>query len=135
MMAVLALSVPRTIAVLPKPDEATPKRIEIKPMSIKEIFAHVAKERGFNVLLATEIARCESTYQAVQSFIINKKGIREESYGPVQIHLPDHPEITKEEALDPWFSVNFLIDEVNAGRLWKWNGSRGCWGHVLKKEV
>ena len=38
------------------------------------------------------------------------------SWGVVMIHLPDHPDITKEQALDPNFSVDFLAKSIRIGR-------------------
>lgn len=37
-----------------------------------------------------------------------KVGDREQSYGLVQIHLPAHPTITKEQAQNPEFAVDFM---------------------------
>lgn len=49
-------------------------------------------------------------------------GTREKSYGIAQIHLPDHPEVTYEQAIDPEFSVEFMAREFSQGRQWKWMG-------------
>jgi hypothetical protein len=43
------------------------------------------------------------------------------SYGIAQIHLPAHPDITKSEALDPQFSVNFAAHEFSKGRQAEWS--------------
>lgn len=42
-------------------------------------------------------------------------GDREQSFGLVQIHLPAHPTITKEQAYDPEFSVDFLARHLKNG--------------------
>lgn len=45
-------------------------------------------------------------------FSDSKRGIvlgqREQSYGIAQIHLLDHPDITYEQATDPYFSADFI---------------------------
>jgi hypothetical protein len=41
-----------------------------------------------------------------------KVGDREQSYGLVQIHLPAHPTITKEQAIDPEFAVDFMAKNI-----------------------
>lgn len=64
---------------------------------------------------------CESQYKNVQSNVI-KNGVREESYGLVQIHLPSHPHITKEQALNPEFAIKFMAREFALGNSWKWYG-------------
>jgi len=48
-------------------------------------------------------------------------GTREQSYGLVQIHLPAHPSITKEQATDPEFAVDFLAKNIAAGRASMWS--------------
>jgi hypothetical protein len=47
-----------------------------------------------------------------------KSNLAEESYGLVQIHLPSHPTITKEQALDPLFSIKWMSDNWST----KWYG-------------
>ena len=42
------------------------------------------------------------------------------SVGLVQINLCVHKDITKEQALDPDFALNFLASEIKAGREWQW---------------
>ena len=43
------------------------------------------------------------------------------SYGLTQINLSAHPDITKEQALDPEFSLNFIVDQFLKGNEWKWS--------------
>lgn len=45
-----------------------------------------------------------------------KVGDRENSWGPAQIHLPAHPDITKEEASDPDFALNFMAEHLSKGQ-------------------
>lgn len=92
------------------------------------VYPHVAMSVArigprFNVSVYTihRIIQCESGYYNIQSNII-KNGEREESYGVAQIHLPSHPEITKEQALDVDFSVEFIARELEKGNGWKWYG-------------
>jgi hypothetical protein len=42
------------------------------------------------------------------------------SFGLVQIHLPAHPYVTKEQAFDPEFAIDFILDafEKNQKRMW-----------------
>ena len=48
-------------------------------------------------------------------------GDYERSFGPVQIHEPAHPNITREEAVDPDFAIGYLASEMSAGRGKKWS--------------
>jgi len=66
------------------------------------------------------IIECESSWNhTVQSYHY-KDGIREESYGLVQIFLPAHPHITKEQAQDPEFALDFLSKNISLGNSWWW---------------
>lgn len=47
-------------------------------------------------------------------------GDREQSFGLVQIHLPAHPNITKEQAINPEFAIEFLAKNLKAGRASMW---------------
>lgn len=72
--------------------------------------------------------KCETNFQNIQSQII-KNGVREESYGLSQIHIPSHPHITKEQALDPVFSIEFIAKEFSVGHQRKWT----CWRKMYSK--
>lgn len=49
-------------------------------------------------------------------------GVYEKSYGLVMIHLPDHPYITYEQAIDPDFAIDYLAK--NIGKV-KWTCYKG----------
>lgn len=70
-----------------------------------------------------ETAECESRFENVQSRIIQKDGTREPSYGIFQIHLPSHA-VTKTQALDPRFNIEWAAKEFKAGREWQWTCHR-----------
>ncbi len=52
---------------------------------------------------------CESGFKNIQSNIV-KDGIREDSWGIAQIHLPSHPKFTRLQALDLQISIAFMAD-------------------------
>ena len=52
-----------------------------------------------------EVIKCESNFRNIQSEII-KNGVREPSFGIAQIHLPSHPDVSMEQALDEEFSIH-----------------------------
>lgn len=83
-----------------------------------------------------ETIRCEAkknddgTFDPLgQSEMLRPDGSQEKSYGLVQIHLPDHPEITKEQAQNPDFAVSFMASEFSTGHASAWS----CW-RLLKKN-
>lgn len=49
-------------------------------------------------------------------------GSREQSFGIAQIHLPDHPNVTMEEATDPEFAVEFMAQNFAKGKQSMWMG-------------
>lgn len=53
-----------------------------------------------------------------------KVGDREQSFGLVQIHIPAHPSITKEQAKDPEFALEFLAKNLAAGKAGMWTCSK-----------
>ena len=48
------------------------------------------------------------------------KGAREESYGLLQIHKPDFPEITFEQMTSVDWSLDWGAKEIKEGRAWRW---------------
>ena len=73
------------------------------------------------------VIKCESGYDPMNEGDYNlgphgiyTPGLGMTSFGVVQIHLPDHPEITKEQALDPVFSVDYLAEQIALGRGRQW---------------
>jgi len=52
------------------------------------------------------------------------KGEQEISFGLSQIHLPDNPNISKEKATDPYYAIDFLIEETKNGNYdWRWKNT------------
>lgn len=82
---------------------------EIPVEVIREIISRYAT--GTKAYQMERTIYCESSNKNVQSYIV-KNGIREESYGIAQIHLPSH-KITKEQALDPEFAIKFMSDNFD----------------------
>lgn len=90
--------------------------------SVKELIEIYAAKYNVSSTTMDKVVGCETagTYDpAVQSFIVTD-GIREESFGLAQIHLPDWPEIKIEQAKDPDFALNFLASRLSQGQgnLW-----------------
>jgi hypothetical protein len=53
---------------------------------------------------AVKTIHCES------GWIAQKSHLPEDSFGLCQIHLPSHKNISQEQAMDAYFSIDFLID-------------------------
>lgn len=69
---------------------------------------------GVDSQLALNVVNLESRFNH------NAVGDKGNSYGLWQIHLPSHPSITKEQALDPIWSTNWALVEIkrNSCKIW-----------------
>ena len=90
---------------------------------IKEKIEFYADKYEVSAELMDTIVSCETagTYQYdIQSYATYKSGLREKSYGVAQIHLPDWPDITYAQAIDPDFALDFLAKKLSEGKgkLW-----------------
>lgn len=63
------------------------------------------------------VINCESSNNP------NAVGDHGYSFGLAQIHLPSHPYVSREEALDPEFAVEFMAKNFKAGNARLWS----CW--------
>lgn len=88
-------------------------KVDIKTYALNEALqAHVSPD------LVRRVIGCESNWDAAAKgdFRANKPT----SFGLVQIHLPAHPDITKEQALDPYFSIDYLVKKLSQGEGEQW---------------
>ena len=69
-----------------------------------------------------KVISCESSYK------IKAVGDGGKSFGLVQIHLPSHPYVTKEQAFDPDFALNFLASNLAKGKGKMWTCYRTHFG-------
>lgn len=80
-----------------------------------------AQKYGVSAEVMKTVIECESMGSTtIQSYHKRPDGSRERSFGLVQIFLDAHPHITREEAIDPQFAIEFLAKNLKAGRgnLW-----------------
>lgn len=83
----------------------------------------VSREQLYGTLYA------ESHFENVQSDVIAADGAREESYGVCQINLPSHPEVSKDEAMDPAFCIEWTAAQFAAGNASMWTEWRLLYGN------
>lgn len=99
---------------------------------VREKIDELAAKYGANAseMYAT-IARCENkeldpdqqsghryNFESPKRGIV--KGEQEQSFGLAMIHLPDHPDISKSEATDPEFALDWMAQEFAKGREKQW---------------
>lgn len=88
--------------------------------SLKTRLKAISEATGVSYDDMVAIIECES------SFNPTAVGDNGHSYGLVQIYLDYHPTVTKEQALDPDFAMNFLADKLSKGEGHLWS----CY-HIL----
>jgi hypothetical protein len=93
---------------------------EERVLSVDEIIKNKAKEHAVSEEIMRAVIDCESHGSTTVQSNYYYKGVREDSWGLVQINLPWNPQVTKEQALDPEFSADFLARNLKAGKgdLW-----------------
>jgi hypothetical protein len=99
--------------------------------NIVKLINKYADQYGVSRTLMYNIIECETAHTFdpnIQSglkykFSDSRRGIiigqQEKSWGLAQIHLPDHPQVTIEQAKDPEFAIKFMAENLSEGRhLW-----------------
>lgn len=87
-------------------------------MSIPEKIRYYADLYKVDPLSMERTIKCESNASTTrQSEHLDPTGPngREDSWGLVQIHLPSHPTITREQAIDPDFAIDFMAKHFAKG--------------------
>ncbi len=74
-----------------------------------------AMKYGISPEIMEKVIFCESSWKT------DAIGDNGESIGLAQIHLTDHPDITKEQAFDPFFSIDWMASEMSKGRSKEWS--------------
>lgn len=90
------------------------------PNWIKSRIAHYADKYSVSELTMNKIIECESGFDPKIGGDFSTSTGDYTSWGLVQIHLPAHKNITKNQATDVDFALNFLASHLNIGRgnLW-----------------
>lgn len=79
-----------------------------------DIIASYAIHYGIPIQPLVDTLRCESNFNAAA---VGDYGT---SYGVAQIHLSAHPEITKKEALDPLWAIDWAARQFKVGNATMW---------------
>lgn len=111
------------------PSILTVHRIVDPPTHAENLAVDAAIRHGISVNEFLTTLRCESGdfQHNGQSFVKDPNGPngRENSWGYAQIHLDSHPQITKDQAVDPRFALDWAASEFAKGNEWMWT----CWRH------
>lgn len=90
------------------------EQVKYSTSTAERLITHYAQQNGASATDMIRVARCES------GFLSNAVGDHGMSYGLYQIHLPAHPTITKAQALDPIWSMEWAAKQFAKGnaRIW-----------------
>lgn len=120
------------VALIAKPVIAEPIEI-VTPKTIPQLITYYAEKYKVSEDLITDLIDCETSHTfnpVMQSnirynFSSSKRGIvkgeRERSYGLAQIHLPDHPEVSYEQAINAEFAIEFMAKNIADGQVGMWS--------------
>ena len=89
--------------------------------SIAQLIAFNASKYHVSEKTMHKVIKCESNY------ISTAVGDHGHSFGLSQIHLPSNPTVTKEQALDPEFAIDFLAKNLSQGKGNKWT----CYRNIV----
>jgi hypothetical protein len=89
----------------------------IEEYSTTELISYFAEKYKVSEHQMLVTGKCESSFDKIA---VGDKG---KSFGLWQIHLPAHPDITKEQAFDPVFSTEWTAQEFSKGHQKQWT----CW--------
>ncbi len=132
LLPILLLSATSTSdnVVIPKQVIKQQATISQGKLTPRELVRVKGEQYKVSVPLMEEIISCESSWvvNAQSKHVYTKdrpregvkKGQREQSFGLVMIHLPAHPNITKEQAINPEFAIDFLAKNLSLGKGSMW---------------
>lgn len=121
------------VSAVQAPEPALVKIVKpVQVVSIDNLVYKYSAQYNVSAELMFKIIRCENRgripdLQSYSKYTRDhpewgvKAGERELSYGISQIHLPSHPRVTYEQAIDPEFSVEFLAKGLVTGIKWSCN--------------
>lgn len=131
LTAVLALF-PANPSLLTIP-VAEAAQIQPAPYATTTVAAYaqlVDDANGFGGRMYNTLKLESDGWQNGQSQVLSAKGPNghEDSWGVCQIHLPAHKEITREQALDWHWCIDWTAQEFNAGNAHHWTEYRLLYG-------
>ena len=85
-----------------------------KPKTTFQLIDEAALEYRVSSVVMHKVIKCESQYSK------NAIGDGGKSFGLVQIHLPSHPSVSKAQALDSEYAINFLAEKLSKGQGHLW---------------
>lgn len=101
--------------------QAATSTLPIQVISIDDLIHQTVTKYGLNYQHFYATLDCESEGfkdVAIQSQVPDRSSPNglEQSYGISQVFLPEHPDITKEQAIDPVWAINYAGELFSEGK-------------------
>ncbi len=109
-LLLLVFLVPRASAEAPIHVPPAPTKPVEAVLTTQALISLKSEKWGADANIMARVIQCES--QGNQ-YAVGDNGT---SFGLVQIHLPAHPNITKEQAFDKEFSIDYLAQALSRGK-------------------
>ena len=109
-----------TPVVLAEPQLVISAPITTISLDVNSLIRNAASKYGISYTDLYKTLYCESRLNP------DAVGDHGTSFGVAQIHLPAHPDITKAEALDPTWAVNWAAQQFSTGGAGQWT----CYGII-----
>jgi hypothetical protein len=127
LVIIIAVYIPSGVSVAEAP---APAQEDLTKEELVELAYSYANKYGVSGDYMVDLISCENRpwdpeLQSQIKYNFNSpnrgivKGEQEQSYGLSMIHLPDHPSVTKEQATDPYYALNFMAEHLaNGQNIW-----------------
>ena len=109
---------------------STPQEIWTRD-KVKAYALEQATKYGLHKQRFLAVIQCENKFDATGQSQHYYKGVREKSFGAVQIHLPSHPGITREMAEDPEFAIPWMAKKWLQGDANLWSCYTDLYGQSM----
>ncbi len=106
--------------------------VEYSTTTAPLILQAIASKFEIDATAFIAVAECESHFIPQQSRVPLKGGPngRENSWGIYQINLSAHPDVTRAQAMDPWFAAGWSAKKFKDGEQDMWTCSRKLFGRL-----
>lgn len=105
---------------------------------IEQITNEMAKKFGVKSKSLLETIKCEAPKTSTglfdptaQSLFKDSQGVRENSWGVTQINLTAHPEVSKAQATDARWSIEWTAKQFSLGHASMWT----CWRQLKDSGI
>ncbi len=101
--------------------------VEAAPLTVSELQAIATSSAAKYHLTKRQTRQMLATVNCESGWVATSTGDYGTSIGIAQIHLPAHQDISKDQALDPYFSLDWAAYQFSIGNQAIWT----CWREIF----